>query len=583
MSSRLRTIASFAFAEKTRAACPAEDRSILFASCFALFSLVVSPPFLPVYILAGITSAWVAITLLSIMSAVTVVLNATGWHVAARHVFLISANVTVFTTLREVGAVSGLHTIYFVTLVLALLFFDLKRWRHLVFAVAFPMLGICLSVAPNVSFMPHPPSHLDVGIAVAPYVYAISVCVVLAEGLAFVGISARYERSARAAEARLNREIRMVQLLQDVAIIANSAGRLDQAMASASARIGALTGWRAVQGLEPALEREATLDAAPRWRIVRASGEARAAGVNTTHHLIVAVPVICREHIAAVMLFTGDQTEAPSPELLDTLANVGKQLGNVEERRLAAAQVAESHMKMVAAAKMATLGEMAGGIAHEINNPLAVIQGYLARIRRYAGFPETKGQTDEAIDSIHATIQRITRIVNGLRAFARDSAKDPLEPTSVGKIVSDTLALSSERFRKNGIALEVGTLTPDLPLECRSSQVSQVLLNLLNNAYDAVRGAKERVVRLDVAAEHGMVVFVVSDTGHGIPKDIQDKVLQPFFTTKTIGRGTGLGLSISKGIIESHGGSLEFTSEAGRTRFVVKLPERQNEEARGGV
>ena len=110
-------------------------------------------------------------------------------------------------------------------------------------------------------------------------------------------------------------------------------------------------------------------------------------------------------------------------------------------------------------------------------------------------------------------------------------------------------------------------------MDCRPTQISQVLLNLLNNAYDAVIGQPEKRIELHIDDSDDELVLGVSDSGPGIPAEICQKILEPFFTTKPVGQGTGLGLSISKGLVESHGGSIEFESKIGvGTHFSVRLP-----------
>ena len=116
----------------------------------------------------------------------------------------------------------------------------------------------------------------------------------------------------------------------------------------------------------------------------------------------------------------------------------------------------------------------------------------------------------------------------------------------------------------------------DILLECRPTQMAQVLLNLLTNAFDAVEKLEEKWVRIEARDGGETVEFAVVDSGAGLPEGIRDKVLQPFFTTKAVGKGTGLGLSIATGIIESHHGTLDVDTEAPNTRFVIRLPKRQH-------
>jgi signal transduction histidine kinase len=116
-------------------------------------------------------------------------------------------------------------------------------------------------------------------------------------------------------------------------------------------------------------------------------------------------------------------------------------------------------------------------------------------------------------------------------------------------------------------------------LECRPTQITQVLLNLLNNARDAAEESEERWVQLDVTELADWIRISVTDSGKGIPVEIREKIMSPFFTTKAVGKGTGLGLSITKSIVDSHRGTLILDEESVQTRFVIELPKRQPQEA----
>jgi C4-dicarboxylate-specific signal transduction histidine kinase len=172
------------------------------------------------------------------------------------------------------------------------------------------------------------------------------------------------------------------------------------------------------------------------------------------------------------------------------------------------------------------------------------------------------------------TADRIAKIVSGLRTFSRSGAQDPLVPSAVRTIVDDSIALCGERFRIDNVELQLGEVEPELAILCRSVEISQVLVNLLNNAYDAVKElAEPRWVRIDAsAAGPDAVAITVTDAGRGIPASIREKIFQPFFTTKDVGSGTGLGLSVSLGIVRNHGGELAIDTAAEHTRFVIRLP-----------
>lgn len=232
--------------------------------------------------------------------------------------------------------------------------------------------------------------------------------------------------------------------------------------------------------------------------------------------------------------------------------------------------------KTIAASKMSSLGEMAGGIAHEINNPLAIIMGKIELIKvKIQSQKITHDQLTQEITKIHVTCQRIERIVRGLRNFSRDGEQDPFTVSSIKQIFDDTLELCRTRFNNHGIDLRISA-EDSLMIECRPVQISQVLLNLLNNSIHAIEKHEKKWIVLKAVSIGDAVEISITDSGTGIPHHIAEKLSQPFFTTKEIGKGTGLGLSISKGIAEQHGGSLKLDPECKNTCFVLKLPKQQS-------
>jgi PAS domain S-box-containing protein len=247
---------------------------------------------------------------------------------------------------------------------------------------------------------------------------------------------------------------------------------------------------------------------------------------------------------------------------------------DLTERKRVEQELEASRAQMVSSSRLSALGMMAGGIAHEINNPLAVIHAAAANISRMAESGSV--QVPAVLNNcyrISQTSDRISRIVRSLRHVARESSADEFRETTVREIVEETLELCAERFRAHNINLVVSGVDPRALISCREAQICQVLLNLLQNTYDELVGWEgDRWVKLDVACCAGWVVFSVSDSGPGISPEHQAHIMEPFFTTKPVGKGIGLGLSISRSIALEHGGTLELDEESPHTCFRLKLP-----------
>ena len=167
---------------------------------------------------------------------------------------------------------------------------------------------------------------------------------------------------------------------------------------------------------------------------------------------------------------------------------------------------------------------------------------------------------------------RIDNIIEGLSSFSRDERGDPPEVHSIRDIVKDTLMLCETRIQNAGISFKLPIIDSDLSISCRSTQISQVLLNLFNNAYDEVRDLEKPFIELEVEDLGHQVRLSVINSGKKIDREICEKIFNPFYTTKPVGEGTGLGLSISKSIVESHSGTLAIDLDRDFTTFVITLP-----------
>ena len=222
-------------------------------------------------------------------------------------------------------------------------------------------------------------------------------------------------------------------------------------------------------------------------------------------------------------------------------------------------------MRLRQAERLAELGTLASGMAHEIGTPMNVILGRAEYLLQRT----TDEGMKKGLATIVAQIERITKVINQLLAFAR---RKPPERRAVdlGEIVEESLEMFQERIIHSRVTVEKA-LEADLPVvQADRDQLIQVLINLVvNSLYAMPEGGR---LRLSLDREGGHVRLGVSDTGHGMPEEIRSKVFEPFFTTKDFGKGTGLGLTVVKGIIEEHGGTIVVESAVDKgTTFWVRL------------
>jgi len=238
-------------------------------------------------------------------------------------------------------------------------------------------------------------------------------------------------------------------------------------------------------------------------------------------------------------------------------------------------ELEDSRARCFHSSKLAALGEMASGIAHEINNPLAIISGsinVLKKTRKSGSVPNEI--LDECIDSTNSMIRRISKIIKGLRAISRDSSKLTLKKVNLKDIFDDVLGLCYEKFKYHEITLNLNYLSSegdDFTVFADRVQISQVLINLLNNSFDALEKFNNSWVNIHIKNEGDFIRVKVIDSGKGIPKEIEEEMFEPFFTSKPIGKGTGLGLSISKKIVENNEGRFFYDSSHENTCFVLDL------------
>lgn len=233
--------------------------------------------------------------------------------------------------------------------------------------------------------------------------------------------------------------------------------------------------------------------------------------------------------------------------------------------------------KLTASTRLAGLGQMAGGVAHEINTPLGVISLLTQQMSEL----QDEGALDplylqKSLVKISTAVDRIAKIIHGLRVFSRDGSQDAFLKLNITQVIENALALCSEKLTSKKIDLQLAILPHPLFFKGREVEISQVVFNLLNNAYDALEKTPSPWIKIETKDLGRLIELSIWDNGPGVPPEIRRRIMEPFFTTKPIGQGTGIGLSVSKGIVEMHGGQLNLDEASEKTHFVMTLPKYQD-------
>ncbi len=244
------------------------------------------------------------------------------------------------------------------------------------------------------------------------------------------------------------------------------------------------------------------------------------------------------------------------------------------ERKKLEGELQVSRIRQEEGSRLATLGETASGIAHEINNPLNVLVGIaeLMKNRVEKDGAIEKNKLNEYCDKIINYSMRIATIIKGLRSISRDASQDPFTEISVNNLIDETLVLCRQQFLYRGVQIECKVQSEAILVEGRYAQLSQILMNLLNNAKDAVEGLSAPMIYIEALQEGEFGVIRIWDSGAGVSEEIENKIMNPFFTTKPVGKGTGLGLSISHSIASDHKGSLTLNRKVAASCFELKIP-----------
>jgi signal transduction histidine kinase len=295
--------------------------------------------------------------------------------------------------------------------------------------------------------------------------------------------------------------------------------------------------------------------------------EARRAGL----HAAFGVPLRGRDWLTAVAVFFNREMRPPDADLLDLVGDVASRIGLYIDYRRTKDDLERQGEVLRQQEKLASLGTLAAGLAHEINNPMGIIASRIELMLMESDTNGLPAQTRDDLQVLQRNVQRVAQIVRGLLSFARQAPRERA-PVDLNLAVEETLQLAERQMARTGI--EVCTLLDrTLPaLAGDLTALEQVTLNLLTNAREALAGpGKVTIETRPAPGRAGWIQLVIADTGPGIPPHALPRIFDPFFTTKP--QGTGLGLSLSYGIVQAHGGVIDVESIPGRgTTFVLSFP-----------
>jgi two-component system NtrC family sensor kinase len=291
----------------------------------------------------------------------------------------------------------------------------------------------------------------------------------------------------------------------------------------------------------------------------------------------VAVPVLVGPEVAGVLEFYACEPLAPHPPLLEAMTQIGTQLGRVIERERAAAQLQQQQEALLQREKLAAMGSLLASVAHELNNPLAIIVTQADNLREEFG----SGPSAELLAEITQAADRCKRLVQNFLMLVRHHPPERVA-VDLNALITRTMELLVPSLRVDNIAVCLRLAASLPPLRADPHQIQQVVVNLVTNAQQALRDVTTpRQLTLSTRYDPLCLrlTFEVVDTGPGIPLALQGRIFEPFFTTKPLGIGTGLGLSLCRGILEGHGGTISVTSAPGQgATFRIELPAKEGPE-----
>lgn len=261
------------------------------------------------------------------------------------------------------------------------------------------------------------------------------------------------------------------------------------------------------------------------------------------------------------------------PDDQNTVETILITVRDVTDLKKAQETIENQKIHSLAHSKLTALGEMAAGIAHEINNPLTIIMGRTSQTQRMIlSGKSSPEEISQNLEKISSTTMRIAKIVKSMKSLSRDSNSEEFQIANLKEIIDDIMTISNEYLVKNKISVQIN-IPEDISMECNPGLISQAFINLVNNAIDAIKETNDdRWIKAEAFVYGAQAIIHFYDSGPGIPPSLREKIMLPFFTTKEAGKGTGIGLSLIRTIVENHGGKFYINDSAPTTCFVIELP-----------
>lgn len=239
--------------------------------------------------------------------------------------------------------------------------------------------------------------------------------------------------------------------------------------------------------------------------------------------------------------------------------------------------IEKQRVLLVQNAQLASLGELASGVAHEVNNPVSIIEGQLRRLKDFIKDKDISIDDEILlIDKIQNNLNRVISIISGMKRISRSGEGDSIEVVSIDKIFDSLKDLCHEKLKSNMITLSIFEQESELFVQVKETQFLQALYSIVINSSEAISSLDNKWIKVKVENDTNFIAIRIIDSGEGIDNEITKKMFNPFFSTKDIGEGTGIGLSIARQMIEDQGGSLYYEIYEGNTSFVIKIKKALN-------